>query len=1769
MTDELNPFENAAGATEANPFENALSHEPQGESSIVGATGRSAVRGALPTGGGLAGAGAGAALGLGAAPMFGPAAPAAPIVGALAGSILGSATVDKVQHWALSKLPDSWREKIGMDDRQEQLDNEQHPIASFIGGVAPYVLTMQPGKIAAGALPPNATALQRVMANPATARVFGGAAMGGIELGQELTSGEDVNWNKVAISTGFGLVFNKPTQLGERITGMGSKPFERFMPTLAQAADAKVMGPGITEAVFQGAHEQDPTAAMTAQDAARAEKAALQEPPEPDLHDIARRMHPDTFAKYDELVGRQADLRKWVEEFKEPPQEHFDDLTKQKADLQERLDGLGNYSGKEGRQIRAQMRDIDNQVAQLNERKAAFAEGRGEETRDSLAARQQLLKTEFELRDLHPEVQAAYRRASDAVGSGTVPPEEAKPAEAPAAEPGARTLDQQKDFIAQDTVRQLVAAGRPVEEAEAAGRLLAARYEARAARLGGKAGTAEELYKAEAPEIRAGRMAIVPKPEPEAKPSETSAVASAAEKPVETAPNVQDRWQSFLDARKGMLSKHIATGGFNGATSRYGVPLRPKSRQTWEVGNVVDVGFVKDVLVTAKNEDGSFSLVGKPDENGQSQSYTQIPQKGITKEGKVDFAEATKDIAPPARELEQSAKGKINFVEGQKPIIALMKNADASTFIHETGHDWLEQLVRDAQHEAAPEGLKSDVDAVKKWLKLEEGDISTRKHEKFARGFEQYMREGTAPSPELASVFSKFKNWLTQIYQTIKGLGAPISDDIRGVFDRMLATEPQRTVIAPERATPSSLADIHEADAAHVESHEADAAADRVAVERTEAAKNPPPEIAHEIEAIRPAAEPAGEASGGASGSSEVDARSGESKPVANGGGMGEGAGKVGGGGSAASAESGGVSKPTGSASRGPTGERAGAQPLEPQPDKLFGPGDPKFVDKAGNIRLENITKNEDVAQVIRETAEQNDDFIGDRRGKVSDQQVLDLADALGMDAKQLNDRRIGQAFNAEQIIAARKLLVDSATDVSERMKLAATGTDQDVLAYAEARDRHQMIQAQVSGITAEAGRALRAFRDISMGGMADVNEFVKGATGKTLFQLRMEARMGAGLDTPAKVSKFLQDAQKRSFGRMILEYWINGLISGPTTHTTYAVGNLILSLEKAGPETAAAAMIGSARNMLGREGERVRFGEVAAKMKGAVQGLPAAVEASLEAAKSGQTTLLPGEQARALTPFAGDTQLVVAKNATNDAVTWKNVGSQLYGMGQGIRDGLISGAALIKAGGEAGAPLVGPSWSPLGQIPDLAFRGVPVLPVGSAIRAPGRMIAAIHSFFRSMNYSMEKGAGAYRIATEEGLTGAAFDARVTDIRQNPTSALMEDWVHESTEATLMGQGGKFVKTLTALTNSEINLPGIGPTPMLKFVMPFVHIASNILDQALVQRTPLGFFSKELHADIMGRNGNIAQDTAMARMLCGTALSITAGTLAAQGYLSGSGPTDPAEGAMWRLAGNQAHSVRIGDIWYDIHKLGPMGLLMSTAADFYDVGHAISEEDGADAAGKIMHAFTQNVLDESFMRGPAELLRAIEDHNRYGAQYVRNFLSSFTPFSVGSAQIARAMDPYSRQARTTMDAIKNKIPGMSETLLPRRDIWGEPIANKEAMGGKGVTAVYAVQMSKDPVNQAMVELGIHPAPVKRSIRNVDLTDEQYDDYARIAGRMTKQRLDVFVNSPDFARLPNFEKVKLIEATVTANREAAAGMLMMKNPSIAQQAYKQKMEQFKD
>lgn len=1691
-------------------------------------------------------------------------------------------------------------------------------------GVLPDVSKGQGGLLRAfneALIRPAASALDATLR--AGGAAFGAAQAGVSQIGAELGApglGRDI----AAIPEAF---FGSPGGIG--VHGPVDMPAARELGVIGEpeavwkgTSEPTLAPESVVAANVHEAQEAAPEPAPSAEPAAVQSPEPVVEPPqqaapaEPeapmDVHGLARQIAPETFDEYDALSQHRDDLRQQVADQVDTLRQQAEAQAPHAAEIADLEDRLQDTTPRLAKKYQARL------DALRPERDAFLGDDftMGALTRDTpeiSALRQQLMETDYRMRDLSPDVSDAYRQAAAQMPAEEAPtqPEQAP---SPAAEETPAPLAEQQIVpasvqgelgtaqgepvaakaaiplnIADEVSRKLQAAGRPADEADAAGRLTEAMWQTRADAFEGRKGSAQEMYAREAPEIRTGREGA---PRSNVRGYE---LAQSSRELEQRSANSQTespefkRWfgnSKVVDENGGPLRVYHGTGADIGAfdikmrgtntremDARQGFFFTDKPEISSEYADeaaykgganvipafvsmknplIIDHGgagydpeaftkFIHDAekggndgVIIRNTRDG----MREGDEPGSTYIAFKPEQIKSATGNNGEFNHADPRIAY------QGAQGKIRLTQDGRSVITLMKSANASTFMHEMGHDWLERMMQDGADPEAPQHMRSDADTVRSYLGLGDGDtITTRAHEKFARSFERYLMEGRAPTQALADVFAKFKAWLTTIYQTVTKLRAPINDDIRDVFDRLVTANPdERTAIVPEKesdgaavepktpegrvapeAVTANLANLHETDLATTEPAEAAEVADHAEQEITRTIDKNLPRIADELKnsPTEPTAEDGGIAKAVGSvpedGSGPVDA--------SGGGGNAEQLGQVTNGSDRTA--------PNGDSARGRpdarqpaarSGSRAGATDEPAGPNEPFGPAATDLIDKAGNIRLDNLNQPEEVNQVIREAAAANDDFMTARRGVVSDAQVLDLADALGMRAADLNQRQIGQAFNAEQVMAARKLLIQSATAVREAMARAATGSDADVMAYGEARARHLMIQEQVSGITAEAGRALRAFRAIGDEGVdaKALGDFLQGSTGKTLFQLRHEAKLGASLDTPAKVSKFIHDSEKPSFGDMMMEYWINGLISGPATHTTYAVGNALLALWKAGPETGVAAGIGAVRRMVGDDGERVYGGEVGAGLYGILKGQRDGIRAAGEAIKSGMTTPLPHEALDVMS----DLQRKKYDKAVDSGMTHEDAIKNILGINRNSTVEFVLGSKK------------------------------PAIPgaIGEILRIPSRGVATIHSYFRAIGYSEAKSQLAYRQAASEGLSGNAFSARIADLEVNPPESMMTQARTAATDQTMMNGGGEFTRKVAELTNTPIM--GVR---LLKIVDPFVKIGSNVMTQALLERSPLGVLDPDIRANLMGRNGPIARDTQIARIAVGSALGAATIGLAAQGFITGGGPSDPREAAVWRMTGKQPYSVRIGDTWYGVHRLGPLAMVMGVGADMYEFGESMETKDAGKLGGLLVGSITKGLLNESFMRGPAELIQALEDPDRYGSRYIRDQLGTLLPFSTGMAQISRAMDPYAREARTTMDAIKDRVPWLSQTLLPRLDIWGQPIPNKDDLGLAGLSAIMESRVNNDPVNQALSRLNVFPAAPERKLVGIDLTDQQYDDYSRVAGRMAKMRLDNLVATPGFSALPNGIQSKVITDTIASSRRAAGDLLKMQNPQIIQQA----------
>lgn len=154
------------------------------------------------------------------------------------------------------------------------------------------------------------------------------------------------------------------------------------------------------------------------------------------------------------------------------------------------------------------------------------------------------------------------------------------------------------------------------------------------------------------------------------------------------------------------------------------------------------------------------------------------------------FQEEQQNLFPGNREAKKIHKVKGAYLPAEK-FIELYKNADESTIIHETAHWWLDIIVESSKYS---EEVASDLREIRKFLKNNGEEFTQHQHEKFARGFEAYIRNGSAKNNKLKRIFEDFKRFLLSIYDNL--LQLEFKDDempgVQALFDRLLTTENQR-----------------------------------------------------------------------------------------------------------------------------------------------------------------------------------------------------------------------------------------------------------------------------------------------------------------------------------------------------------------------------------------------------------------------------------------------------------------------------------------------------------------------------------------------------------------------------------------------------------------------------------------------------------------------------------------------------------------------------------------------------------------------------------------------------------------------------------------------------------------------------------------------------------------------------------------------------------------------------------------------------------------
>ena len=251
-----------------------------------------------------------------------------------------------------------------------------------------------------------------------------------------------------------------------------------------------------------------------------------------------------------------------------------------------------------------------------------------------------------------------------------------------------------------------------------------------------------------------------------------------------------------------------------------------------EYNNVNTGGELSTVYVTFDNKDiksaGTKAIVSRID--------GEVLSEGIN--------QGTFDPANPNifKQDETGPRGQMQIVDNNY-IVTLFDGADLSTVLHETGHIFMEEIRTLIASNSADETMMADWSTLSKWQaenkdqhikylmgllgktegtemqaaingaldffeNADEGEqvdvagqfghslnpdiasvVARSYHELFARGYESYLRDGVPPSAKMETAFGRFRTWLSNIYDNALKLNVKMTEEVRDVFNRMLATE--------------------------------------------------------------------------------------------------------------------------------------------------------------------------------------------------------------------------------------------------------------------------------------------------------------------------------------------------------------------------------------------------------------------------------------------------------------------------------------------------------------------------------------------------------------------------------------------------------------------------------------------------------------------------------------------------------------------------------------------------------------------------------------------------------------------------------------------------------------------------------------------------------------------------------------------------------------------------------------------------------------------
>ena len=399
---------------------------------------------------------------------------------------------------------------------------------------------------------------------------------------------------------------------------------------------------------------------------------------------------------------------------------------------------------------------------------------------------------------------------------------------------------------------------------------------------------------------------------------------------------------------------------------------------------------------------------------------------------------------------------------------------------------------------------------------------------------------------------------------------------------------------------------------------------------------------------------------------------------------------------------------------------------------------------------------------------------------------------------------------------------------------------------------------------------------------------------------------------------------------------------------------------------------------------------------------------------------------------------------------------------------------------------------------------------LGQTIRMPARALITSDEFFKQMALRSRVYSVALQEARAKGMNPAQQAAHIQNKLDNAIH--LKDVVEDGR---LMAKAGSFnradplaVDAMGLARQATFTQPlerGIGQSlqefkanhPWFHVILPFVRTPTNIIRFAW-QHTPILNRTQFQHMEDI-RAGGQRKAMAAARSTMGGLLWATAANYAMEGRITGYGPENPEVRKELMATGWLPYALKSTDengkdIYISLNRLDPYGMFFGLAADATEIMSKSDDATKQDIAHALITATIRNLTSKSYLKGMSAMLDALSKPDTNLDKMLRQQAASNVPSILPNLNEDQAF----HEVRSVLDAVKARIPGLSKTVDPKRNILGEVLHMPVGFGlPDEMSPMRTNGPVDDPVLNEIARLahGIMPQPVK--IGNVDLTAEQY------------------------------------------------------------------------